>query len=203
LPADSPVALFVGRFVEKKGLQVLARMARQRPDIVWVLAGWGHLDPQAWGLPNVVVFSDLSEVGLAPLYQASDVFVLPSKGEGFPLVIQEALACGLSVVCSAEVATAEAAVAPLLEGVPLNEAKPEATAAAFCAEIDRVLVADGDPAQAAQKRFGFVSQRYSWSACAAAYFAVIVSATAHHQMPDNSLSITASESGTGSGMEPR
>jgi glycosyltransferase involved in cell wall biosynthesis len=66
------------------------RMARQRPDIQWAFAGWGHLDPQVWGLPNVVVFRDLSGADLVPLYQASDVFVLPSKGEGFPLVIQEA-----------------------------------------------------------------------------------------------------------------
>ena len=96
------VALFVGRFVEKKGVARLGRAAAQRPDITFAFAGWGLIDPDAWRLPNVRVFSDLSGGGLAQLYQASDVFVLPSHGEGFPLVVQEALACGLPVVCGRE-----------------------------------------------------------------------------------------------------
>src|SRR4051812_10539079 len=53
LRSDRPIALFVGRFVEKKGLPLLARMARSRPDLQWAFAGWGHLDPAGWGLPNV------------------------------------------------------------------------------------------------------------------------------------------------------
>jgi glycosyltransferase involved in cell wall biosynthesis len=173
LNPDRSLVLFVGRFVEKKGLDILLRMARHRPAIRWAFAGWGHLDPRAWGLPNVIVFSDLNGPSLAPLYQASDLLVLPSKGEGFPLVIQEALACGLPVVCSAETAGADAAVTPFLSAVPLDERNPEATALAFCAEIDRVLAVEGDGERCANERFQFVSQRYGWPACAARYFELI------------------------------
>jgi glycosyltransferase involved in cell wall biosynthesis len=176
LNPDRPLALFVGRFVEKKGLHMLSHMVRQRPEIVWALAGWGHLDPQDWHLPNVVVFRDLSGAGLAPLYQAADVFVLPSKGEGFPLVIQEALACGLPVVCSAETAEADAAVSPLLRPVALDEENPTATASAFCAEIDRLLADPEGRRDASAERFDFVSRRYSWSACGAGYLELIRSA---------------------------
>jgi glycosyltransferase involved in cell wall biosynthesis len=174
LNPDRPTALFVGRFVEKKGLHVLSKMARQRPDLQWAFAGWGHLDPENWGLSNVTVFRGLSGPDLVPLYQASDVFVLPSKGEGFPLVIQEALACGLPVVCSAEIADADATVLPYLFPVALDEANPEATASAFCGEIDRRL-ANGDGELPAE-RFQFVSRRYSWSACGAEYLELIRSA---------------------------
>jgi glycosyltransferase involved in cell wall biosynthesis len=173
LDAGTAIALFVGRFVEKKGLHILSRMARHRPDILWVFAGWGHLNPRAWALPNVVVFSDLCGSSLVPLYQASDVLVLPSKGEGFPLVIQEALACGLPVVCSAETAGADLAVSPFLSAVPLDERNPEGTAFAFCDEIDRAVSADRRAERASDERFRFVSQRYSWSACAAQYFELI------------------------------
>jgi hypothetical protein len=42
----------------------------------------GSVDPRAWGLPNVVVFSALSGLSLGRLYQANDVSVLPRTGEG-------------------------------------------------------------------------------------------------------------------------
>jgi glycosyltransferase involved in cell wall biosynthesis len=178
LPSNRPVALFVGRFVEKKGLHILSRMARLRPDIVWAFAGWGHLNPRDWDLSNVMVFSDLAGPSIAPLYQASDLFVLPSKGEGFPLVIQEALACGLPVVCTAETAGADAAVSAFLSPVPLDEQNPDGTALAFCEEIDRALIRDGSGANSSAERFQFVSQRYCWRATATEYLELIRSVAA-------------------------
>jgi glycosyltransferase involved in cell wall biosynthesis len=186
LGGDRPVALFVGRFVEKKGLHILSRMARQRPDVVWAFAGWGHIDPREWGLPNVLVFSGLSGAELAPLYQASDVFVLPSKGEGFPLVIQEALACGLPVVCSSDTATADAAVSSFLSGVSLDEANLDATAAAFCRGMDRALTEKAGRRSAAAERFAFVAGRYSWPACAEQYLELIRSAASDSAAADPS-----------------
>jgi glycosyltransferase involved in cell wall biosynthesis len=175
LPADSPVALFVGRFVEKKGLHILSRMARLRRDIMWVFAGWGPIDPRDWQLPNAVVFSDLSGASLAELYQASDVLVLPSVGEGFPLVIQEALACGLPVVCGAETCGADEAARPYLSGIPVDGARPDASAAAFCAEVSRVVSQQDSDSGLAQERFRFVSERYSWAMFAARCLGLIFS----------------------------
>ena len=182
LKPDIPVALFVGRFVEKKGLHILWRMARLRPNILWAFAGWGHLNPTTWALPNVVVYSDLVGASLAALYRASDVLVLPSKGEGFPLVIQEALACGLPVVCSAETAGADMEVAGFLSSVPLDERNLDATANAFSAEVDRALAGGADARASGEESFRFVSQRYRWSATAAQYLELIRSACRH--IPD-------------------
>lgn len=155
------VALFVGRFVEKKGVARLCKTAARRPDITFAFAGWGLIDPAAWGLDNVRVFSDLAGASLAELYRASDVFVLPSQGEGFPLVLQEALACGLPVVCGDESAGADADVAPFLVGVDVT-ATDEDVVARIGVAIDECLADRGDGAA----RAAFVAGRYAWSVAA-------------------------------------
>jgi glycosyltransferase involved in cell wall biosynthesis len=161
---DERVALFVGRFVEKKGVTRLGKLAGQRPDITFAFAGWGLIDPAAWGLANVRVFPDLAGASLAELYRASDVFVLPSQGEGFPLVVQEALACGLPVVCGDESTGADADVAPFLLGVDVAGTDEDA-AARIGAAIDQGLDHRGDGAA----RAAFVRSRYAWSAAAERY----------------------------------
>jgi glycosyltransferase involved in cell wall biosynthesis len=162
LPTDAPMALFVGRFVEKKGLAILERLALARPEILFVFAGWGALDPARWALPNVRVFRELSGASLAPLYRAADLLLLPSVGEGFPLVVQEALACGLPVLCGAETAAADPEAAGLIDGVEIA-ADPDDAARIFAEALTRALAKDQD-FKARAERAQFAARRYAWSA---------------------------------------
>ncbi len=164
------VALFVGRFVEKKGVDHLHRAAAMRPDVTFAFAGWGVLDPRHWNLPNVRVFSELSGRSLATLYQASDVFVLPSQGEGFPLVVQEALACGLPVICGAECLDADTEAAALLSGVDIEGRAADLVAADLAGEIDRLSANVGADAS---HRHCFARRRYAWSASADRYAEIL------------------------------
>jgi glycosyltransferase involved in cell wall biosynthesis len=167
LPVESPIALFVGRFVEKKGLPVLERLAKARPDIVFAFAGWGPLDPRSWKLANVRVFDALAGPGLARLYRATDTLVLPSTGEGFPLVIQEALACGLRVICGEETAGADAGASPVITAVPIDPKDPDRTAVLFERALTSCLEGASDGARSA--RAEFAAARYSWPRAAARY----------------------------------
>lgn len=117
---SKPILLFVGRFVERKGLNLLRQMAAARPDWQWCFAGWGPLDPAVWNLPNVRVWEGLQEERLAPLYQLADLLILPSYGEGFPLVVQESLACGTPVVVSEETAAGGPEIPRSIVSVPYN-----------------------------------------------------------------------------------
>jgi len=163
-----PQALFVGRFVEKKGLRHMQRLAALRPDVDFNFAGWGQLDPETWGAANVRVFRGLSGASLARLYQACDVLVLPSVGEGYPLVVQEALACGLAVVCGEEVTRADPAAAPYLRGAPIDD-DPGATAAALSQALDGALADAGSKAE----RASFALGRYAWETAAQRYIELL------------------------------
>jgi len=172
LPIEKPVVLFVGRFVEKKGLLILKKMAERHPEMTWAFAGSGPLSPSHWGLPQVKVYRDLCEGSLADLYRASDVFALPSTGEGFPLVIQEALACGLPIVCGAETATADEALAPFARGVPVIPGEDERCAEEFLAAIHDALNTTSWQEKKGE-RSRFAESRYSWTQTSRRYHAIL------------------------------
>ncbi len=156
-----PQILFVGRFVEKKGLAVLERLARLRADWDFHLVGSGPIDPAKWGLANVHIAGRRTAPELAELYNAADGLVLPSTGEGFPLVVQEAMACGLPVYCGRDSAWADPGAARYLHGIEVDPTDPAGTASRFAAAM--AGGAQGPDSEAA----AYAARTYDWDANAA------------------------------------
>jgi phosphatidylinositol alpha-1,6-mannosyltransferase len=108
--------------VDKGFERLIALMPRLRervPGLRAVIAGDGDDRPRleaqaaALGLGDSVIFAGaVDDADKAALYNLADVFVLPSLGEGFGIVLIEAAACGLTVVGSNRDASREA----LLDG---------------------------------------------------------------------------------------
>ena len=106
-----PLLLFVGRFVEKKGVRLLRPLIEATPQWSWLLIGRaGDVDPSGWRLPNLNVLAPLSPARLREHYAAADLLVLPSSGEGFPVAAQEAMACGTPALLSEATAAGVPAV---------------------------------------------------------------------------------------------
>jgi glycosyltransferase involved in cell wall biosynthesis len=96
-------------------LDVMPRLVRKRPELVYLAAGDGSDRPRLetkaheLGVADHVVFTGhLCEREKASFYRLADVYVMPSSGEGFGFVVLEALACGIPVVASAVDGTREA-----------------------------------------------------------------------------------------------
>ena len=105
LAADDTAVLFVGHEFDRKGLPVLFESLTALPDSFKLLVVGGSPDmirdararAQRVGLRDRVQFTGEVSDPL-PCYHASDVFALPSAYETGPLVLLEALACGIPVV---------------------------------------------------------------------------------------------------------
>ena len=95
--------LFVGRFDQQKGIDILAQTMRGLGDRAFaVIVGAPVVGDQQPELPgNCVVTGWLSRDEIAALCAAAEVLVMPSRWEGLPLVALEALRAGLPVVSSA------------------------------------------------------------------------------------------------------
>jgi glycosyltransferase involved in cell wall biosynthesis len=117
IAADAEVVLAVGRFVRKKGFEFLvdafAALARTRPSLTLVLAGWGDLEADyrarlaSHGLADRAVLPGLvPHDAVARWLSAADVVAVPSvrddagNVDGLPNVVLEALASGTPVVAT-------------------------------------------------------------------------------------------------------
>jgi glycosyltransferase involved in cell wall biosynthesis len=139
LPPAGPLVLFAGRLVRKKGLPVVLDVARRLPGVRFVVAGDGPLRTLLSAAPANVVWHRRVPAGRMPeYYRAADCVLLPSHGEGLPLVVQEAMACGRPVVVAADEPYAQALVPA---GVC---AAAERTPAAMAERVGEVL-AGRDP----------------------------------------------------------
>ncbi len=140
---EAEVVCCVARLVERKGqpylLEAVARLARDRPGLQLLLVGDGPEEGALRSLAaQLAVASRVTFTGhredVPELLAASDVVCLPSRREGAPRVVMEAMISGVPVVATDVVGTRtliEHEVTGLL--VPYAEPLPLATA------LDRAL----------------------------------------------------------------
>jgi glycosyltransferase involved in cell wall biosynthesis len=100
-------------------LEILPDLTRLYPDITYLIVGEGddrsRLERKARELKGVarVVFTGyVSEEEKRDLYSLADVYVMPSRGEGFGIVLLEAMASGVPAIGSSQDGSREA----LLDG---------------------------------------------------------------------------------------
>jgi len=103
IPLEKPVVLFVGRLSRRKGMSFMIDVIEKvlsEQDMTFLLVGdgpYGEELTQRFNL-SVITPGQVPHSRIDEYYKAADMFVHPSPFEGVPLVILEALSCGLPVV---------------------------------------------------------------------------------------------------------
>jgi glycosyltransferase involved in cell wall biosynthesis len=110
LPNDSPpIISYIGRLSRQKGLDTLVKavslLQEKLTQFKVFIVGEGELKPilqemvSGYGLNDKITFTGAIS-NVADYYQQSRIIVMPSYYEGLPLVLLEAMACGVPVVAS-------------------------------------------------------------------------------------------------------
>ena len=171
--AAGPTVLFVGRLEPRKGLAYLVRaFLRLKPRfpaarLLVVGRDRGHQQDKAMAMvpprlrPDLVFVGSVPQADLPSYYASADVFCAPSLGgESFGIVLAEAMAVGLPVVCS-DIGGYRDLVRDGSEGLLVPPRDPEALAEALAGLLD-------NPARrAAMGQAAAVNaRRYAWEVVA-------------------------------------
>ena len=181
-PAGQPPAgdvfkvIYAGQLTQRKGISYLLRGYQRfaRADTELTLVGSEVGGPQALQ-PFAGLFTHLphqTRAALAQRYRESHVFVFPTLVEGMPLVVLEAMACGLPVIVTAN--GPAGIVRDGIDGFIIPERDPEAVQ-----EKLELLYADRERCLAMGRNAARRAQLYSWQAYAEGVMRCIALPPAH------------------------
>ena len=91
------IVIFIGHFIERKGIGVLVDALNQLDDVYAIFIGEGPISPD---YARTLHKGPVKHEDINIYLSASDVFVLPTKAEGCCNAILEAMASGIPVVSS-------------------------------------------------------------------------------------------------------
>lgn len=159
--------LFVGRLVEGKrpsdALEAIARIRESHPDIQLVFVGDGPLKATLKGcaadrgLDEVVhFFEQVPYEDMPQLYRAADIFMLPSRAEGLPRTVLEALSTGVPAVTS-DLRQLRSIVEQAGSTVPVGDV------AGFAQVLDELASAPSRRVDLGKRGRKLVTAKYNWS----------------------------------------
>jgi len=166
---EGPTVLFVGRLEPRKGLEYLVRaFLRLKPGfggLRLLVVGRDDRNQRDKAMamvpprlrPDLVFLGVVPQADLPGCYAAADVFCAPSLGgESFGIVLAEAMAVGLPVVCS-DIGGYRDLVRDGTDGLLVPPGDAEALAAALAGLLDNParLAAMGQAAAAAARRYAW------------------------------------------------
>jgi glycosyltransferase involved in cell wall biosynthesis len=142
--------LFVGKLEVRKGIQDVLAAAAALPHVPFHVIGWGG-DESALrraAPPNVTFVPFVRGAPLQEAFGRARIFLLPSRAEGFPVALLEAMTSGCAIVCTLPFHFA-------------GEQPPEGDVPALAAAVDR-LWRDREASAAMGRRNRELSLEYSW-----------------------------------------
>ena len=107
VPPEASLLLSVGELNRNKNHEAVIRALAALPDkaIHYAIAGTGGLQAYLNGLAESLGVGDRVHLlgfrsDVALLYRSADLYIHPSRREGLPVAVMEAIASGTSVLCS-------------------------------------------------------------------------------------------------------
>lgn len=157
--------LFCGSLIKRKGVDVLlnafSRVSARHPGLTLTLAGAGELEPLARQTSGVSVLGFTPWEELPSLYSGHDILVVPSRYDGWGMVVPEGLAAGMPVLATDQMGAArdlvlhdangwvasagslESLAACLEKAAALDDASLAIMAARASSSVDSHQLADG------------------------------------------------------------
>jgi len=177
-----PRLLFVGRVVYQKGLDLLLEALAGLKSEPWQLTVVGDgsqrkpLQDQAQqlGIADRIQFAGwLSSEQLIPLYQQANLFVFPSRHEGMPNAVLEAMACGLPVIAT-KIAGNEELIVSGGEAISATGILvPPEDVSALRTALEKILTNAALRMEMGNAAWQRVGQEYQWRGVAEKYVALL------------------------------
>jgi glycosyltransferase involved in cell wall biosynthesis len=161
-PHPSKSFLFVGRLVEAKGIaDLMAAYSsyRLRTDSAWplMICGTGPLERHVRGVQGVDVRGFVQPSDLPEVFAGAGCLVLPSVFEPWGVVVHEATAAGLPIICSTACGAAPHLVEDGYNGFLVGPGDPEGLSSALL----RFTLLDGSEQRAMSLAARSLSFRYT------------------------------------------
>jgi glycosyltransferase involved in cell wall biosynthesis len=116
----APYVLNVAALEPRKHPEWIVRLARQNPDLTFVMAGWivpglgdsFYQEIETCQLPNLIWLGHVNRSVIRALLRHASAFAFPSEREGLPLSVIEAMGMGVPVVAQPKSSLPELITAP-------------------------------------------------------------------------------------------